>query len=874
MRYTRVALAAVFAASACLAEDVVAVREEVLSFRERIDGWNGTQGASFAYTNGEARLSFVKTGGQLVPQRGFPGPRRMKGAVCYVLKTDGGSAGEATMRLRREAKDHGTNVFVTATARLAKETDFRFDLNAADWYYLDDIAFQLDAVGQTVRLYGIVAETREPAAAALRMDVETGNPLHIVRDGRDEKAMLVLRNASDNPFEGEVHLKVEDYFGDCREGSFPVKLASGGELRRPMKESLSKGIRYVTLVASAAGTVATNRTTWAYIDTHDVTPLQPGGEFRLGLNFHGLRMSSGDSAQGLDAVVALGAKMVRTDVMQFCVVRPSEGVWKWESSDRYFAALTEHGIALNAIVWWPNDWARMKDSEGKGLHAIRPDVLREYGVELAKRYGDRVAYYEVGNEWDMSNPKTFPFDVAAGQVRALAEGVKSVCPSARVIPCGFAAESSVRQPSNVIRPMFHENLVRALQDVIDAHPVHLHAPAREYTFMVRNFLEWRKRMGVRIPWYANETAVSTTSMKPTDRQAAVTMWQKVLFAWSRGAIDYIWYNVRATGWNPADSEQGFGVFSADWHPRTGVASFSALSSTFRHLTADGVLFDGPSRQVLRFRSARGGGSFVIAGWDDYAEKPKRVRVKTDAREAFQVDIMGNRRAVSIADGVAIWEVSMNPSALRLEGASFARPVEEDAADVAKRPVKVIVPGSAMKGTGNADILLKEYDQVYEVFKAMPEHADRTWRWWGDLWVWVNTAYGEGKLHIRVTCWDDVHHPLPDDPLKGDCALLRLGDWKLALVATDKPFVKVLDRPKGRVGDLPQGACTLSRQVGYHKVYDLSVDPKALGLGDEIAFNIRVTDNDGKGFDGWMEYAPFDGDAPAVIQLPETKVGRN
>ena len=243
----------------------------------------------------------------------------------------------------------------------------------------------------------------------------------------------------------------------------------------------------------------------------------------------------------------------------------------------------------------------------------------------------------------------------------------------------------------------------------------------------------------------------------------------------------------------------------------------------------------------------------------------RIRVKTDATAAFQVDTMGNRCSVPIADGVALWEISANPSALRLEDASFAKVVESDAAEVAKRPIKIVVPGSTMKGTEAADILLKEYEQVYEVFKAMPEHADRTWRWWGDLWVWVNTAYADGKLRFKITCWDDVHCPVPNDPLTGDCVVLRLGGWKLALIATDKPFVKVLEGPKGKA-ELSVGSWNLARQIGYHKVYDFEVDLKSLGLGCEIPFNIRVYDNDGLGFDGWMEYSPMDETPQAIIRF--------
>lgn len=856
-------------------DDTVLVREEVLGFREHFDGWNGTFGADFAYTNGQARLVFEKSEGCLEPKRKCPGPRRMKGAIRYVLRTEGGLSGDATMCLRREARDHGTNVYVKAKATLAKDTEFTFDLDSHEVYYLNDISFLLKGSGQTTCLRGIDAVTRETVAEALRVDVETGNPLHIVRDGKDERAELVLRNPSERKLDWRVHLKVEDFFGNCREGDFPVSLEVGGVMRRPMKEVLPKGVRYVTLVASAAGTAATNRTTWAYLDTHEVTPLQPEDEVRIGFNFHGMRMMEGNTALGIDAAVALGAKLVRTDVMHFCGVRLSENVWDWARCDRYLASLTEHGIALNAIVWWPEGWAQEKDAEGKPLFSLRPDALRDYGVALGKRYGDRVAYYEVGNEWDLTKPNGFPYDVAVGQVRVFAEGLKSVCPTAKVIPCGFATDSSVRHPSKRVRPMFHENLIRDVQDVVDAHPVHIHSPVKEFTFKVRNFLEWRERMGVRLPWYANETALSSSSMRPTDRALGIGMWQKVLFAISRGSIDYIWYNLRATGWNPDDSEQGFGVFSADWHPRTGAAAFAALASTFRHQAADGIPYDGLSRQVLRFRDARGGKVRVIAGWDEFAEKPMRIRVKTDAKTAWQVDTMGNRSAVAIQGGVAVWQISTNPSALYLEDCRSAAPDVADLTNEAKRPVQAIVltekANPILEFEKNrhvkTDILINSYDHVYEVFKAMPEHADRCWKWWGDLWVRVNFARTDGRVWMNINCWDDVHVPDFDHPLEGDAVMLRLGNWKVQLVGSDKRCeVKILEKPKG-AADPKDGWAKLTFKSGYEKNYFFEFDPAALGFKDEIPFNIRVYDNDGKGFDGWMEYAPIDeAECPALLKL--------
>ena len=863
-----ISFAALFAAKAFGdACPLVTVREEVMPVRDGRDNWIANWNASFVYTNGEGRVIFKDNKFCLYHRWDYPGSERLRGAAEYVVKIEPQLEGEAELDVRRERKGWSKSF----KAKIGKETHFVVDLPFDDEaYYLGAIKFWLkgDPPTRSVRFLGIDAVTRETPASALRVDVETGNPFRLVRDGTGEKAELVLKNPSNRKLDWKVHLKVEDYFGNCRAGDFPVSLEAGGVLRRPMKETFPKGIRHVTLIAESEGTVATNKTTWAYVDLHMATPLQPKGEFRLGSHFHGIRYSPGDMRLGIDALVAIGAKMVRVDGPQHL-----SSVWKgedridWAVSDAAVDAFLDQGLAIDTIVWGLTPWAAEKGSDGKMIGVIRPGLLHRYGEMLARRYGERIDYYEVGNEWDMSSPKWLPYQDAVRQVREFAEGAKSVCPKAKVIPCGFALECSVRCPTDAIRPMFQEDLMRAVQDVVDAHPVHMHFPAKEYTLHVRNLLEWRKNMGIMIPWYANETALSMTSMRPDDRQMAVVMWQKVLFAWSRGSIDYNWYNLRATGWNPADPEQGYGMFSADWHPRTAAASFVALASTFRHQQFDGIAFDGKSRQVLRFKNAQGGSVRVIAGWDDFAERPMSVRIRTDATKAWQVDIMGNRTPVSVKDGCAVWQISRNPSALLLEGASFADPVAEDAENAAKRPVKVITPTSTLGNKDSADFCLKEYEQVYEVYKAMPEHADRTWKWWGDLWVWINTAFADGRLQIKVTCWDNVHHSLPDDPLRGDCAVLRLGEWKLALVASESPFVKVLASPAG-VADPPREVCNLKRLSGGDTVYVLSVDPKALGLKHEIPFNVRVYDNDGECFKSWIEFSPLDDEPEVMILLPE------
>lgn len=67
-----------------------------------------------------------------------------------------------------------------------------------------------------------------------------------------------------------------------------------------------------------------------------------------------------------------------------------------------------------------------------------------------------------------------------------------------------------------------------------------------------------------------------------------------------GSTDYIWYNLRATGWKPDDSEQNFGVITADYFPRPSYAAFAALS-----FACQGLDFDGVTRTTEAALASRG-----------------------------------------------------------------------------------------------------------------------------------------------------------------------------------------------------------------------------------------------------------------------------
>lgn len=213
----------------------------------------------------------------------------------------------------------------------------------------------------------------------------------------------------------------------------------------------------------------------------------------------------------------------------------------------------------------------------------------------------------------------------------------------------------------------------------------------------------------------------------------------------------------------------------------------------------------------------------------------------------------------LRDGVAAWHVTADPSAICLVGATKAEIDPADAKDAAKRLVKKIKPVTPDKlGAPDSGELISDYECVQEFWQGMPEHVNRVWRWWGDIWVWMKVARNpDGRLTIRLTNWDDVHHPEPDDPLSGDAAVLRFGDWRILLVGTKPERMKVLAKPEG-AKDPDLSKWKFEMHAGYHKTYLFTFDPRDLGFVGALPFNYRVYDNDGDGvLECWMEPAPLD-----------------
>ena len=521
----------------------------------------------------------------------------------------------------------------------------------------------------TVTYVRMTVSALPTAPKGLVFDVDTGDPLHLVRGG-PVRAALVLKNTSAAVKRWRGEAACCDHFGRAFTVPVDVTVAAGGTGRVALGERVArKGIWYVSAeLQDETGQTCEVETRFAVVDRHVATPVLAKPNFRMGINYHAQHYwKSEHFAKTLDALVASGAKLVRSGGFKFVDVAP-KGTNDWTMTDAIYQALRERGFAINANVYpgprWaqkelPNELARMRHSRN---WPTREGLFGDFCRQIAARYRGGIDYFEMGNEWDLTEKEILSEAEALRLVHEGHDGIKAGDPQATVIPCGWA-DPVTRNWEKGVNPGLIEAFAEKAQDAFDVWPLHLHGVYGNYEDGLRKeFFPFRARTMPTKPWYSNETAISTAG--GNESVAARTVWMKILSAWAWGSTDYIWYNLREIG--PDASERGYGLITADYHPRATFAAFSALTALLEGGRYDATLVEKDARHVYRF-TGPDGSSKIIAGWD--AAKVETLVVRSDARRAFAVDLMGNRSELKGEGGEWRWQIGEDPSAVVFEGAN-------------------------------------------------------------------------------------------------------------------------------------------------------------------------------------------------------------
>ena len=118
----------------------------------------------------------------------------------------------------------------------------------------------------------------------MRLEVDTGNPLHLVRDGK-ERPTLVVRNPAARAVSWRTAFVFRDVFGRRFEIPFAREMAAGEETRVEVPWPLpAKGLwRVAANVTGGDGSHAYKETRFAFIDRHERTPIVEKPKYRYAL---------------------------------------------------------------------------------------------------------------------------------------------------------------------------------------------------------------------------------------------------------------------------------------------------------------------------------------------------------------------------------------------------------------------------------------------------------------------------------------------------------------------------------------------------------------------------------------------------------------
>ena len=777
---------------------------------------------------------------------GYAGARPVTAPRAVCVEMDWATNGFAVLTLK-ENKYRNPATF-SFTSRWERVMRFATELPDGLECQFDRLRFFPDRPLRCFdgKLLSVVGEFERTQAGACRVDVDTGTGqwMRMLHDG-DAAPALTFSNTSAVGLSWKGESLLEDAFGRQVKVPFAVRAAAGETVRTPLPWPLpARGWwRVTTTVHGADGSESVSDASLAWLDRHDVTPPLADGRFRMGLHWHNRWLTGRQMARTLDAVVACGAKIVRADsIVRRCIER-KDGTCDWSASDRIVKAVRSRGLALDAVVWGNPDWAAptnlswvfkepnhpvIKGKE-RWLRAvcIPPDLKRceDFYARLAAHYGEDIAYYEIGNEWDLYNFYPGTTEDGIEILKTCYRGIKRGNPKCIVTPCGWALPDAGgrdhRLAAKFVNYGIQDRVLTEARGFYDVHAVHMHSGFGGFRERVLDkFLPNRRRLGVTVPWFANESAVS--SVHGNEIETAKDVWKKILFAWANGSRDYIWYNLRATGWEKADSEQGYGIITPDFRPRPAYAAFSALTAVFDGLDFDSTLCsEKDGMEVMRFKRLSGKARrFVLAGWHNVRTYEGTCRIATDAKEAVAVDMMGNRRDIDVKDGIVSCPISHFPGALVLEGASRAELTKNGGA--ANYALPSVALADSTSTNRPPDLVANRADQVECPYDANPATADRTWKGAGDCSFRAWLSKGKDGLRIVVEVRDDAI-VCDEGRGAGDC-------------------LKIAARFGDKCRDITFPAAKGERSGGL-LIYSVELPGP---YPDAIA--VRVDDDDGAGFD--------------------------
>ena len=501
--------------------------------------------------------------------------------------------------------------------------------------------------------------TRKTELHKIRFDLETGNPPRVLLSGREKELKFHLNNPGSRPLVCDASITLRDSVG--RTISLPkerIRIPAAGSVIRTPKFTLpARGIWYVTLrLEQEDGSYAEQIRSFAcMIPAGARQSPAPADAFLFGVCVPSISrpqvFEREAETAALCGVAALRANFRWRDMER------KPGQWDLSIQEKLLAAYGKYRIEVLPILSNPPVWSRRSGPNST------PDFTawREYTGRMFRQFRGRIRFWEIWNEPDLRSFAEFgPADYV--QLQKIArEEQRRLAPESRLLSGGF----TTMLPHKNIKEGFQEYVQEHAREYFDIHAFHGHGSYPRYQEQIRRLHAVRARFGVAVPWYANETAVSSIGIG--ERGQAETLARKFLFSWSEGAVGYNWYNLRNNGTDPVNPEFNYGLVTEEFYPRAAYVAYNTLATLFRDKRFVARLTAPAKTRLLEFE---GGGDRVLSLWlESAAGNERSIQLRSDATCAEAVDLMGNRRPLPLSGGLLQWNVSATPEFLLFHNCS-------------------------------------------------------------------------------------------------------------------------------------------------------------------------------------------------------------
>lgn len=511
----------------------------------------------------------------------------------------------------------------------------------------------------------------------VQIDNTTQYPINVENPVTENPIALRISYLGETTLSAQLNVEFFDAVSQSSE-TFSKKLVllPASENIVPLPPSGKLGIRQITyrLVDSSAPDQV-------QAGTFSIARMIPAGPtvgcsdgFIFGICAHPQRYPIGIRRREAATAALCGAKLLRTDA-GWGTIQPHRDNWNFDLLDQTVEIFAQQGMELELIYSYTPKWAIAKDfkprkEEYRKIHNSRPDydAWREFVRRTATRYRGKIRFFEAWNEPDLYSFANFSTEEYIEMLKIAGEETHKANPEALLLTGGYTC----MPPFHALNDIEHqEKTLSQAQGFYDIHAFHGHGVFSHYSPQIEQMISMRKRLGIKAPWWANETA--EPSQLIGELEQAATLWRKLFYSWARGSIGYNWYDLRNDGTDPWNPEHNFGMVTRDFQPKLIYPAYNTIVRNFRN--AEFIREITNFKDVHFYEFAQKNRRLAVI-WNDDPNISRLLAFRSNAEKAELFDMFDNRIRKNVSCDTMLIPAEGIPKGLVLEAATKFEPVCE------------------------------------------------------------------------------------------------------------------------------------------------------------------------------------------------------